>query len=380
MYTLAKKDYYEILGVNKSATQDEIKSAYRKLAKQFHPDVYKGDRKVAEEKFKEISEAYEVLADQEKRKRYDRGGMEYAEETFGPQGFDWSQFTRKQDVEDIFGNSSIFDFLRQSGFSSDDSDIFGARNSRDLFGKYGEEGRKGRDLVVDVDISLEEAVNGGEKLIRVPIGRKCQFCSGTGLRTGKPEKCPTCKGARQVRMVQQRGNMKVVRQTNCPQCGGSGYSIGTICSPCEGAGYIQKPTKLSIKIKPGVDTGYRIRIPRGGENVKGYEPGDLYVSLRVKPHPIFERKGDDLYMNKTIPLSNAILGGTIDVKTIDGSTASVTIPPGTQPHTLLRLKGRGIPRINDYGRGDMYIRIEVHIPTNLTNKQKNILKEALGNI
>ncbi len=375
---MPKKDYYEILGVNKDATEAEIKKAYRRLAKQYHPDVYKGDKKEAEEKFKEISEAYEVLLDKDKRAKYDQIGERVVDEAFGPEGFDWTHFTHYRDVEDIFG-SAIF----ESFFGSPSSPGFSSRGGvfDTLFGtREGiERPVRGADVRLQLDISLEDAARGVEKKIEVPMARVCKACGGTGSRSGKSSTCPSCKGAGQVRTVQTRGGARIVQTTICPQCNGMGRATIDLCSVCGGQGSVSKRTKIALTIKKGVHSGYEIRIPKAGrpsESRLGGEPGDLLVIINVLPHRIFKRRGDDLYMTVPISFAQAALGGEVTASTIDGKQVNVKIPAETQTNAKFRLQGLGMPRLAG-GRGDMFIETVVQTPRNLTKKQKDLLREAL---
>ncbi len=334
---MPKKDYYEILGISRDAPEKEIKRAYRRLAKQYHPDTYKGDKKEAEEKFKEISEAYEVLVDKEKRAKYDQIGHKVVDEAFGPEGFDWTHFTHYRDVEDIFGSAifdSFFGSASRPGFANRGGifDIlFGTREGI-------ERPVRGADVRLSLDITLKDAALGAEKMIEVPKSRICKACGGTGRAT---------------------------------------YNL---CSICGGTGTVSKRTKILLKIKKGVYTGYEINIPKTGrpsESRIGREPGDLYVVLNVLPHPIFERRGDDLYMITPISFIQAALGGEVMVTTIDGKHVKVKIPAETQTSTQFRLHGLGMPRLDGGGRGELYVQVAVQTPRNLTERQKELLREAL---
>jgi len=375
---MPKKDYYEILGVSRDAKEKDIKKAYRRLAKQYHPDTYKGDKKEAEEKFKEISEAYEVLVDKDKRAKYDQIGDRVVDETFGPGGFDWSHFTHYRDVEDIFG-SAIFD----SFFRSAASPGFASRGGifDTLFGTREGIQRpvRGVDVRLNLDITLEDAARGAERRIEVPMSRTCKACGGSGTRSGKSGACPYCKGIGQIRNVQNREGTRVITATVCPQCRGTGRATYDLCDVCGGTGTVSKRTKILLKIKKGAYTGYEIKIPKAGrppESRIGGEPGDLYVVLNVLQHPIFERRGDDLYMRTPVSFAQAALGGEVVVTTMDGKHVKVKIPAETQTDTKLRLRGMGMPKLND-GQGDMYVEVAVQTPKNLTDRQKELLREAL---
>jgi len=376
---MPKKDYYEILGVSRDATEEEIKKAYRRLAKEFHPDIYKGDKKEAEEKFKEISEAYEVLIDQEKRAKYDQIGERVVDETFGPQGFDWTHFTHYRDVEDIFGSAifgTFFDSPGSPGFASRGGifdTLFGPREGI-------QRPVRGADVRLQLDITLEEAARGAEKVIEVPMARLCKACGGTGSRSGKSGECPSCKGAGQIRAMQTRGSTRVITAAVCPQCKGTGRATYDLCSLCDGTGRVSKQTKVALKLKKGVYTGYEITIPKAGRAADsriGGEPGDLYVVVNVLPHQIFERRGDDLYSKMPISFLQAALGEEVMVTTLDGKHVKVKIPPETQTNSLFRLQRLGMPRLEG-GRGDLYVEALVETPRNLTKKQKELLREALS--
>jgi molecular chaperone DnaJ len=376
---MSKKDYYEILGIKRKADEKEIKKAYRRLAKQYHPDTYKGDKKEAEEKFKEISEAYEVLIDKDKRAKYDRIGHRVANEAFGAEGFNWNNFTHYRDVEDIFGNA-IFD----SFFGSTSSSGFASRGGIfDILYRKREGLEKtvrGNDVNLNLNITLEDAAMGAEKTIKVPMARICNTCKGLRSKSGKSSECSNCSGTGQVRNVQKRGGAHVITARICPQCEGTGESINDLCNACGGTGNIQKQTKILLKIKKGVDSGYKIKIPNAGESSKSAisgEPGDMYIVLNILQHPIFEKRRDDLYMTVPISFIKAILGGELIIKSIDGKNVTVKIPSETQTHTQLCLRGMGMPRLNDNNRGNLYLRVVVQTPKNLTMRQKELLQEAL---
>jgi len=376
---MSKKDYYEILGINRKADEKEIKKVYRRLAKQYHPDTYKGDKKDAEEKFKEISEAYEVLIDKDKRAKYDQFGHKVVDEAFGKEGFNWNNFTHYRDVEDIFGNA-IFD----SFFGSTSSSGFASRGGIfDILYRKREGLEKtvrGSDVSLSLNITLEDAAMGVEKTIKVPMARICKACKGLRTRAGKSSECSHCNGTGQIRNVQKRGNAHVITARVCPQCEGTGGAIHDLCNVCGGTGNIQKQTKILLKIKKGVDSGYKIKIPNAGKTSKSTisgEPGDLNIVLNILPHPIFERRGNDLYIKAPISFIKAALGGDLIIRSIDGKDVEVKIPAGTQTHTQLCLRGLGMPSLNDRNRGNLYVKVVVQIPKNLTKRQKELLEEAL---
>lgn len=358
-----KRDYYEVLGVNRNATKEEIKQAYRKLAMQYHPDVSKDPN--AEEKFKEISEAYAVLSDDEKRAQYDR---------FGHAGM--AGYTQ----QDLFRDFD-FDIFRDFGFGSFDSifDIFFGRDLGSRFRQAYEQAyrpRRGNDILYTLEISLNEAAFGAEKEIELPKQITCSACSGTGAKPGTGlRKCPTCNGTGQVRHAQTRGFTQFIRIETCSSCRGRGTYIEVPCGECRGKGIVQRTRKLLIKIPKGVDTGYRLRIRGEGEaGERGAPPGDLYIEVKVKPHDFFEREGDDLICKIPISFPQAALGCEIEVPTLYGK-AKLKIPPGTQNDTLFRLRGKGMPRLHGYGNGDQIIRIYITIPTKLSKRQRELLEE-----
>ncbi|MCK4756852.1 MAG: molecular chaperone DnaJ [Thermoplasmata archaeon] len=363
-----KRDYYEVLGVDKKATKEEIKKAYRKLAKKFHPDLNKDDPETAEEKFKEVSEAYEVLADEEKRKMYDAYGHAGIENSFGANGFNWNDFTHYRDISDIFGGMD---------------DIFGGGGSIfDMF--FGGSGRRGRrtgpvrgaDLRYDIEISLETADQGLERIISVPRNVQCDKCYGTGAAEGtSPQNCQTCGGSGQVKNVQRRGYSQFISINACPSCRGQGQIIEKPCQKCNGAGKYKKTGKISIKIPPGSDTGTRLRLAGEGEaGSRGGPAGDLYIIIHVTHHPDFARDGRHLYTNTTISYPEAALGAEVEIQTLTGK-ASMKIPPGTQPGTILRLRGKGVNSLGGGGRGDLHVKVNVEVPKKMSKDEKRLLKE-----
>ncbi|MBI4687099.1 MAG: molecular chaperone DnaJ [Nitrospirae bacterium] len=342
------KDYYQTLGVERTATEEELKRAYRKLALKYHPDRNPGNKE-SEEKFKEINEAYSCLSDPQKRGNYDRFGT--AEGMGAGAGAGFGDFGGS--FEDIF-----------EGF-------FG-----DFFGGFGGQRRtrpaKGTDLRYDLDITLEESVFGVEKIIEIPRWETCQGCRGSGAKDSKSIiTCPTCKGAGHVRL--QQGFFSVSR--TCSHCSGSGKIITEPCKECGGSGKLRKKKSISIKIPPGVDTGIRLKVSGEGEaGSRGGPAGDLYVVLDVQPHPFFKRKGNDLMCEVPISFTQAALGAEIEIPTMDGQS-SVKIPSGTPSGRVFHLKSKGVPKLGGYGKGDQYITVYIDVPKKLTPRQKELLEE-----
>lgn len=352
------KNFYEVLGVSKQASQDDIKKAYRQLAKKFHPDQNREDKN-AEQKFKEINEAYDILKDPQKRAAFDQYGSAAFEGGAGGfgggQGFGGAGFgSAFSDIfEDMFG-----DFMGGGG---------GARG-----GARSGPGR-GADMQYTMEISLEDAYKGKEATIKVPVNETCDKCSGSGAAPGTGEEnCPTCAGA--GRMRAQQGFFTIER--TCPTCGGAGKVIKDPCGKCAGSGRVRKEKTLKVKIPPGIDTGRRIRLAGEGEaGLRGGPSGDLYVLVAVKPHKFFRREGADLYVRVPIPMTIAALGGDVEVPTIAGKKTSVKIPAGTQSRQQFRLKSQGMPVLRSEAKGDMFIEVAVETPVNLSSKQKDLLRQ-----
>jgi len=349
---MAKKDYYEILGVDKSSDDKTLKSAFRKLAKEYHPDHNAG-KPEAEAKFKEISEAYERLKNPESRAAYDR---------YGHAAFDGSGGR---------GNhSGGFD----GNFSSAFSDIF-----NDFFGDFSnstrsrETSNRGSDLRYNLEITLEEAYSGKSDTINVPMNTECSGCKGNGGENGEaPIVCPNCQGSGKTRASQ--GFFMIER--SCTSCNGSGQIVVNPCKFCGGQGRVKKPKKLSINVPAGVEDGNRIRLSGQGEaGLRGGRTGDLYIFVSIKPHKFFQRDGSDLYCNVPVSMATAALGGQIDIPTIDGSKLSVSIPEGSQNNKHLRLRGKGMPILRQKNFGDLHLQISVETPVNLSKKQKQLLEE-----
>jgi molecular chaperone DnaJ len=349
-----KRDYYEVLGVQRDASKDQIKDAYRTLAMQFHPDRNKSPE--AEERFKEISEAYAVLSDDQKRQQYN---------TLGHSGFD-----QRYKQEDIFRGADFDSVFRDMGFG----DIF-----RTFFGGGGfgaERNNTGQDLAYNLEITLEEAAKGAEKEIEIPRTERCDVCGGSGAAPGTSAKvCPRCGGSGQVQNMRKSGFAMYVQVTACPTCKGKGRLIETPCSYCHGSGRVRKRRKISVKIPMGIDEGNQLRLRGEGEmGANDAEPGDLYVVVHVKQHPQFIREGDDLWHVAMITYPQAALGAEITVPTLEGPT-TIKIHPGTQVGEVITLKGRGMPRFRAYGKGDIIVRIGISVPEKLTFQQRTLLEQ-----
>ncbi len=353
----SKRDYYEVLGVDRNASTEDIKRAYRKLAVKYHPDKNPGDNK-AEESFKEIGEAYEVLMDDNKRAAYDRFGHAAfgAGASRGPAGF--------HDPFEIF--REVFGMGSDSGGIFDQ--IFGSSVApRDRSGR-----QRGSDLRYDLQITLEEAAFGTEKEIEIFKHDVCTHCGGTGAESGsRATSCPTCQGRGQV--ITARGFFQVSQ--TCPRCRGTGQVIERPCRECGGDGRVEKRSRIKLKIPAGIDDGARLRSSRNGEaGVRGGAPGDLYVVIHVKEHEVFTREDDDLYCEVPISFSTAALGGEVRVPTLEGQ-AALKIPTGSQSGTLFRLRGHGVQNIETKGRGDLRVRVIVEVPTKLNSEQRKKLEE-----
>ncbi len=360
-----KRDYYEVLGVAKTASADEIKSAYRKLAMKYHPDRNPGDES-AKAKFQEASEAYEVLSNPEKRQRYDQFGHQGVE--FGPGGFDFSRdFSHAQDVDlsDIL-NSVFGGAMGGGGF--DFGGMFGGGRRR----ADPEAPQRGADMSMELEVDFEEALFGSERTIELTLPEQCHTCGGTGAARGaKRVKCPTCGGRGAV----VRGNgFFQVRQT-CPKCGGEGSIIERPCPDCNGSGQTRAIRKVSLKIPRGVDTGSRLRLSgKGGGGLRGGEPGDLYVIVRVRDSDIFSREGLDLAVDVPLSPVTAAVGGSVDVPTPDG-IATLKIPSGTPNGKLFRMRGKGMPSLRGMASGDLVVRVVFEVPQRLTARQRGLLDE-----
>ncbi len=364
---MPKRDYYEVLGVGKSATPDDIKSAYRRLARQYHPDVAKENPKAAEEKFKEVSEAYEVLADPEKRRRYDQLGFPGVETDFGPGGFTWQNFTHMGDLEDLLGASPLF----QQFFGGFAGSPFGGVGRRPT--------SRGQDVEMTLRLPLSAAVHGARPTIEVPHSGPCPDCRGTGARNGTAyETCPECDGRGQVRRVRSQGFAQLVTIGECPRCHGTGRKILEKCPTCGGSGRRSTVERIEVTIPRGIEDEAVLRVPgHGMEGPSGGRPGDLFVQVQLDSPPGFRRDGVDLFAEATIPLGTAVLGGEATVPTLEGH-AVLKIPPGTQPETVFRLRGEGFPRLQGSARGDLNVTVHVEVPRSLSHREKDLLREALG--
>ena len=351
---MSKRDFYDILGVNRDASDDEIKKAYRKLAMKYHPDR-NPDNPKAEEHFKEVKEASEILSDGQKRTAYDQYGHAGVDPQAGMGGGFGGFGAGAGGFSDAFGG--IFD------------EIFGA-------GRAGGGGRsnvyRGADLRYNLEITLEQAAFGTETKIRIPTMEACETCKGSGAKSGtQPKTCPTCQGSGQVRM--QQGFFSI--QQTCPKCRGTGKFIADPCGSCHGAGRVKQHKTLAVKIPAGVDAGDRIRLSGEGEHgVNGGPPGDLYVQIHLKAHPVFQREQNDLHCEMPISFATAALGGEIEIPTLDGA-ANLKIPPETQTGKVFRLRGKGIKGVRSGNQGDLLCHVVVETPVNLTDRQKELLRE-----
>ncbi len=350
---MAKRDYYEVLGIDRNATKDEIKKAYRKLSKKYHPDINKEPG--ADEKFKEITEAYEVLSDDQKRAHYDQFGHADPNQGFGGfgGGFDGADFGGFGGFEDIFNT------------------FFGGGRRRDPNAP-----RQGADLQFTMTLSFEEACFGKETDIEIPREESCDTCNGTGAKPGtKPETCGHCGGTGQISMEQTTPFGRIVNKRVCHYCQGTGKQIKEKCSTCRGTGKVKKRRKIHVKIPAGIDDGQQLRVAGQGEpGINGGPPGDLYIVFHVRPHEFFERDGDDIYCEIPLTFAQAALGDEIEVPTLHGKV-KLKIPAGTQTGTNFRLRGKGVPNVRGYGVGDQHIRVRVVTPTKLTERQQQLLQE-----
>ena len=356
------RDYYEVLGVAKDASPDEIKKAYRKLAREHHPDVSKDTKEVAEEKFKEISEAYEVLSNEDSRHRYDQYGHAGVNQQFGGGGFSWDNFTHFEDINDIFGGS-IFDMF------------FGGNRGRQKQQSQNSP-RQGESLRYDIQIKLEDVLTGKDEDISIPHTSNCKECNGTGGKDGKVETCGQCKGHGQVQAVRNTPFGQMVSISDCPVCRGAGKTFKERCVKCKGSGRTTTTTKVSLSIPKGVEDGMRLRVPgKGDAGYNGGSSGDLFIQIHIKDNKNFERDGINLWTGITTTYSRLVLGGEEDVKTLEGETATLKIPSGTQVGSVLRLPGKGVPRLNSTTRGDLFVRVNLDVPTKTSEEEKELLRK-----
>jgi chaperone protein DnaJ len=351
------RDYYEVLEIKKDATPDEIKKAYRNLAKKYHPDVSSESKEEAEAKFKEISEAYEVLSDASKRQTYDQYGHAGVKNQFSNGGFTWNDFTRADDISDIFGD--IFGSMFGGG----------KRQSRSR-----STARAGDSLRYDIEVTLKDVLSGKSMNISVPHSVSCSECRGTGGKDGKTNTCGRCNGSGQVQNVNRTPFGNMVSVSDCPNCRGSGRSYDERCPTCKGEGRLNISTKMTIEVPKGVEDGSRIRVQGGGDaGYNGGPPGDLIVVIHVKEDKDFLRDGTNLWSEVTTTYSKLVLGGEEVVKTIDGETISLNIPPGTQIGGVLRLPNKGLPKLNQPTRGNMFVRVKMDVPTKVSPYEKELL-------
>ncbi len=351
------KDYYKILGVDKTATKEEIKKSYKNLAKKYHPDVNKEDG--ADEKFKEVSEAASVLGDDEKRNQYDDYGSTYEDMTGSD--FDFKDFGFDFGGESFFDFGDVFDKLFGAGFG------FGGRKKQP---------RRGSDLRYDMEITLEEAASGVKKTISIPKLEKCSECNGSGAESDSDiASCPECGGTGMSKRTQRTPFGIIATQTTCRKCSGQGRYIKNECDHCDGTGVVRKTKKLEIKIPVGAEQGTNLRVTGEGEaGQKGAETGDLYIVVHIKEHDVFDLHGDDIYVKVNIPFTTAALGGEIEIPTIDGK-AKLKIPAGTQNNTIFKMRNKGMPHLHGSGTGSELVEVVIKVPTKLNKKQKDLLKE-----
>jgi molecular chaperone DnaJ len=355
--TETKRDYYEVLGVGRDATREQIKHAYRQLALQYHPDKNAGPDAAA--KFRELAEAYAVLSDDTKRKEYDMTGHAGVSERWSP--------------DDLMRDFQFGDFF--GGRFGDLSGIFG-----DFFGRRTRPGAgatRGVDLRYDLDLTLEEAARGGEREIHVTKSEKCGSCGGSGAKAGtKPLSCADCHGSGQKQEVKTRKDVRLVTLTTCPRCGGRGQIIESPCAACHGNGFQFVSHRLKVRIPPGIDEGMMIRLAGQGElNANGGPPGDLLIRPHLQRHPVFERHGDDLYAVKPVTFPEAALGTKLRIAGLNGEGLQVKIPAGTQSGTALRVAGKGMPKVGAKGKGDLFVVVEVRTPTELTPQERRLIEE-----
>ncbi len=350
---MAGRDYYDVLGVPKGATKEQVKDTYRKLALQYHPDRNKSPD--AEERFKEISEAYAVLSDDDKRRQYDTYGEESIHQRYS--------------TEDIFRGADFGDVFRGTGFGFDDlfAQFFG--------GAVRQSPPRGDDLTYHLQLGLEDVVHDATKEIEVPREEVCGVCSGSGAKPGTtPRVCSTCGGTGQVQKVQSTGFARLVRIAPCNTCKGRGQVVDSPCKECDGSGTVSKTRRIRVTIPAGVEDGQTLRLRgEGNAGQRGTPPGDLYIMLNVRPHPQLTRRGSDVMYETSVGIVEAALGTDVSVPTLYGDVR-LSVPAGTQPGTLFKIKGKGLPKSGAWGKGDEYVKVSLVVPKNLTNSQKDLLK------
>jgi molecular chaperone DnaJ len=352
---LAAKDYYDVLGVQKGASKDQVKDAYRKLALQFHPDRNKSPE--AEARFKEISEAYAVLSDDEKRRQYD---------SFGREGV-----YQRYSQEDIFRGVDFGEFFRGMGFGGFD-DVF----AQFFGGTPGRRASRGEDLTYHLQLRLQDILEDSYREIEIPRSEICATCDGSGAKPGtSPRTCSTCGGTGQVQKVQSAGFARLVRVTACGKCGGRGSIIDSPCKDCRGRGTVERTRKIRVMIPGGIEDGQTLRLRgEGNSGENGSPPGDLYIMVNVLPHALFVRQDGDVHLRVKVPMVDAILGTELKVPTLYGDL-KLTVPEGTQPGTVFKVKGKGLPRPGGWGKGDEYVVVDVEVPRSLSGTQKELLNK-----
>ncbi len=353
-----QKDYYQILGITKTASPEDIKKAYYKLAHKYHPDKG-GDEK----KFKEVNEAYQILSNREKRTQYDKFGRTFDQGAGFDSGFDFGSAWGKQGMDFEFDFGDIGDLMEDFfGFGSD-------RRKKDF--------KKGRDIRVEMQIPLEAVLKAEKKEVVLEKFISCARCQGVGAEPGtKISECFSCRGTGQVQQIKRTPLGSFTRSTICPECGGEGYKPEKPCNVCKGEGRVKGKEQIKIFIPAGVDTNQVIKIKEKGDaGRRAGQPGDLYIRISVKPHPVFQRKGDDLYVKVSVSLTQAVLGGEIEMLTLDGTKIFLKIPAGAESGKILKLSGKGVPSFSGYGKGNLYVELIVKIPKKLTRKQKELLEK-----
>jgi molecular chaperone DnaJ len=352
---MASRDYYEVLGVPRGASKEQVKDAYRKLALQFHPDRNKSPE--AEERFKEITEAYAVLSDDEKRGQYDEYGKEGVYQRYSQ--------------EEIFRGANVQDVFRGMGFGGFD-DIFAQFFGGAQAGRTG----RGEDLTYRLRLTLEDVAVDSQKEIEIERTEVCRSCNGTGARLGTTHRpCDTCRGTGEVRRIQSAGFARLVRVSTCPKCGGRGFVVDSPCKECKGRGAVSRSRKIVVTVPAGMEDGHTLRLRgEGNAGENGEPPGDLYVVASVAPHRLFKRQGADILLETKVGVAEAMLGAELNVPTLYGEV-KLEVPPGTQPGTLFKVRGKGLPKVGGWGRGDEFVRVDVSIPKSLTHAQRELLKK-----